>query len=1182
MKNIITYLLLLISTVSSVRPAFIPGLSQSNTGEAKPLKRIDKRLQALEKERGQLKTALADIRPLMHKTSGELDLLRRKRFQGKRQELLAKEISLISQEYQSLTEIETELQQMITNIDAHVKTIREYASDENFESLRIASKAYYDFDDIQAIAQKLVETKSALADAEKMKIALTDDSNKRKKSLVLLQEEYKNKKKQQQNFAQRFDEGSSAAQQARILDAEVRLADFKKNIADMKVAEVDRKLSFTDDLIALYTDQLVVLRKEYTRVQRSARVSAAYVKQMEEQLEAKRQQFVSKSDRLQDKMRVILAADVEIKHKIRDAQSKFDISASDSAALRTLTKELNSATDWNVFLLFLHLLSQEALLEVERDYLAAQMELEKAQFGKEELEVSIVQSWYKMTSDVAGFHTDDEVDQEIKMYRLLKTELEARLLALTATRDNAINNLQQLNGHLEKLKGVVKLLNRAQHAALKDNQQLYEYGTKVLYETEENIRHRLHWVAKLIEASSASMVTVQGTIKKVDGIIDELRNKSFWRRSDQSIRWHKLPTVAPDLERFVRDLRRGIAYLFSYERLSQGMALVGSLFSEPLKLILIIINAIIAILIFFLLRLYLPDVIGALHTVGQGYPLIRTLSFLLALVLQFLMNYFTGVYLWTVLFVVVNTGMIQDTVLIQLFYLFSLPYLLFLAYHFFIYAAQVNRQRNFQFMSEGYARLFFWLVPHLAYALITLSLFRQAFVLGGYRGSQVPIVLMAVMFTLCQIVLISLLRKDAILNTLRSDTPLWEWIHEHVIRYYYPLCAVVVGIIVVSNPYVGYGRQVLYIVSRLLFTLALIPLFSWAHNRMKRMAVDLFFYYTDTDAVKERFAAGRFLYGIFVISTLIVFVIAGIWFGARIWGTSLTLRDVASWLDYSLYTQFDEKGNDVSVRVSSLFNIFFFVVGGIAVAAFINRFVLRRALDPFLVEPGVQNTILTLVKYIIIITAVFMGLNMAHLEGLTTKLAILIAGVGFAAQEAVRDFFSYFILLVQRPIKIGDLIEVADMSRENNPLIGVVRHITPRTVMIRQRNSVTTIIPNSRVIMNPVINWSYSRSFIGFDDMLIAISYTADPTAVRALILSLMDKNPHILKSPAPVVRLHNFLEHGYQFLIRGYLASEKVMEQWDIASDFRFELVKQLKAAGIEIATPVRTVKMIQEVKER
>src|SRR6202012_3409216 len=133
-------------------------------------------------------------------------------------------------------------------------------------------------------------------------------------------------------------------------------------------------------------------------------------------------------------------------------------------------------------------------------------------------------------------------------------------------------------------------------------------------------------------------------------------------------------------------------------------------------------------------------------------------------------------------------------------------------------------------------------------------------------------------------------------------------------------------------------------------------------------------------------------------------------------------------------------------------------------------------------------------------------------------------------------------------------------GNRDNALVGVVRHITPRSIIIRQRNSVTVIIPNSRVVMQPVLNWSYSRSFLAFNDIFFTVPFSSDPHFVRQLMLQVLDSNKNLLKTPAPIVRLEDFNDNGYRFLVRGFLTSDKVLDQWDIASDVRLELVKQLR----------------------
>ncbi len=1157
-------------------------LQQTNkSDQVKPiLSRLEKKIQALQKEQATVKAEFKNTRPLLDRLFTEMELLKdniRKQY-GSRTNILKQRLTFKSQQYQFLADLEQVQQHIMSSFDAQLKMLQEYASDEDFTRLKVPFKAYYDFDDVVAIAQQMEDERSRLAEAEKNKIAILDDITKQKKSLALWQDEVKERKKQQEGFVARVKGARSQssalpAEQGELLDLEVHLAESKRELGELKVIDAERRLQALEDSIAMSKARAAVLKKEYRRVQRAARVSPAYVKQVEEQLETKRQQFVAKSDQSNDKLRVIVSLEHEVKQQLQQAQLKHSLSVNDLAELRVLAKEPKSVENWKMYSELLGLLAEEGLLAAEHEYLLAQVDLEKAQFSRDEIDVAIVKTWYKMTSEHIGFNADEELEQEIKTYLLNKAELDAQIVALTNARDASIGSLRQLNNVLDKIKPLLKHLQSQRTTLFSSQGSTYEMVARAMYDVEEKLRRKLNWIARLIETYSTTILAVQANAKKIENIIEELKSKSFWKRSDLSIRWNKVRAFIPDMFKFVRDLRRELFHYFSADRLTAVKGVLSDYKEEPLKFLLLFVNAIIALLVFYLLRLYIPDLRGTLQNAGQGYPWVRYLAQWFVLLFGFIQQYLVGIYLWSLVFVLFATHTISDTLTAQLFYLGSIPYLLFLLRRFFDFFAVVNRQQHF-FMTERYQEKFLFWVPPVLMASASLICFRQAFLLGGYQGSPVPTMLLALMFTLVQIALIGLLDREQILAMLRSETPLGEWIYEHVQRYYYILWCGVIAIIVMSNPYVGYGRQVLYIVSRILLTCALIPVFSLLHSRLKRASLDLFFYYNENDEMKERFASGRVTYGLFVVSSLVLLLIGGVYLGGRIWGTVLSLKDMASWLNYSFYSLLDESGHEVSVTIASLLQIVVYVVGGMAVAAFLNRFVIRRALDPFLVEAGVQNTILTLVRYMIVIVAVFMGLASAGLEGFTTKLAILIAGIGFAVQEAIRDFVAYFIILVQRPIKIGDLIELPDTT--GTTIIGFIRHITPRSIMIRQRNSVTVIVPNSRIIMQPVINWSYSRSFVAFDDIFITVPLSVDPAAVRKLILKVMDDNNNLLKTPAPVVRLHEFLDHGYRFLVRGYLTSDKLADQWDIASDFRIELIRQLRAQGIEIATPVRTVRML------
>jgi small-conductance mechanosensitive channel len=179
----------------------------------------------------------------------------------------------------------------------------------------------------------------------------------------------------------------------------------------------------------------------------------------------------------------------------------------------------------------------------------------------------------------------------------------------------------------------------------------------------------------------------------------------------------------------------------------------------------------------------------------------------------------------------------------------------------------------------------------------------------------------------------------------------------------------------------------------------------------------------------------------------------------------------------------------------------------------------------------------------------------------------LIVGIGWVLKDPMGDFIAYFIILVQRPVKIGDYVRIDEENR------GVVRKITPRCVVMRRHNSVMIAVPNSDIIAKPLQNWNYVRGFIAFDDMNLTVGYEHDPALVKELLLKVLDEHPLILKSPQPIVRLNEFGPYGYIFMVRGYMSSNYTLDQWDIASDVRLAIVKVLAQHTIRVAQSTHLV---------
>jgi len=294
---------------------------------------------------------------------------------------------------------------------------------------------------------------------------------------------------------------------------------------------------------------------------------------------------------------------------------------------------------------------------------------------------------------------------------------------------------------------------------------------------------------------------------------------------------------------------------------------------------------------------------------------------------------------------------------------------------------------------------------------------------------------------------------------------------------------------------------------------------------------------------------------------MLVFIMFAVIVVAKLWHWPEALAKINRWEDIRDWLHMPILMEGVSFF--SIMHIFSFILGGMFVAFIFDKFVLNRIFDVLLVEHGVQNAVSSLTRYGILIIAFILGIQAAGLGAqISYFIAALLLGVGWVIKDPAYDFISYFIILIQRPVKIGDYV------RFDEDIRGVVRRITPRSVILRRRNSATIIVPNSQVMSKSFSNWNYSRGFVAFDDIFLTVDYQEDPQRVKAICVEVLSSSPYILKSPSPIVRLYRFGACGFVFQIRGFLSSSYTLDMWEIASDIRLAIASALRKNNITIAS--------------
>ncbi len=181
----------------------------------------------------------------------------------------------------------------------------------------------------------------------------------------------------------------------------------------------------------------------------------------------------------------------------------------------------------------------------------------------------------------------------------------------------------------------------------------------------------------------------------------------------------------------------------------------------------------------------------------------------------------------------------------------------------------------------------------------------------------------------------------------------------------------------------------------------------------------------------------------------------------------------------------------------------------------------------------------------------------------------LAIGVGFGTQNLLKNMISGIMLLVERPLRVGDIVEVGNV-------VGTVTHINIRSSTVRTSDGIEVLVPNSTFIENNVTNWTYSTAQVR-RTVSVGVDYDADPERVAELLKAVATCHAMVSQNPAPQVLLSDFGNDALQFTLRYWIDYADDADASAIASDLRFRIVAVLGQAGIGIPYPQRVVHLKQ-----
>jgi len=234
------------------------------------------------------------------------------------------------------------------------------------------------------------------------------------------------------------------------------------------------------------------------------------------------------------------------------------------------------------------------------------------------------------------------------------------------------------------------------------------------------------------------------------------------------------------------------------------------------------------------------------------------------------------------------------------------------------------------------------------------------------------------------------------------------------------------------------------------------------------------------------------------------------------------------------------------------------------VTEWIRRFMVHRVLKRYQIDVGTKQSIGTMIKYLLILAGIFSILqtNGIDLSAFGILAGALGVGIGFGLQNITNNFISGLIILFEQPIKVGDRIEVGDVT-------GDVIKISARSTMIVTNDNITIIVPNSQFIDSQVINWSHNERKIRFN-FPVGVSYKEDPEKVRSILLEVAKANKGVLNQPEPDVLFEDYGDNSINFNLRVW-TTEYINRPKILKSQLYYEIFRRFGEVGIEIPFPQR-----------
>lgn len=253
-----------------------------------------------------------------------------------------------------------------------------------------------------------------------------------------------------------------------------------------------------------------------------------------------------------------------------------------------------------------------------------------------------------------------------------------------------------------------------------------------------------------------------------------------------------------------------------------------------------------------------------------------------------------------------------------------------------------------------------------------------------------------------------------------------------------------------------------------------------------------------------------------------------------------------------------------SVTIGSILLLLILFASVIIIERIVQKQLIRRFLSRTKLQPSLQFGLSRIIGYTLIAVGFYVAFQLVGVD--LSSLAIIAAslgvGIGFGLQNIINNLVSGIIILAERPISIGDRIEVAGVA-------GRVTKIQLRSTTVVTNDNITMIVPNADFISNTVTNWSHGDPKVRIR-VPVGVAYGSDLKLLQRLLLEAAAEHPKALRDPSPVVLFTEFGDSSLNFEL-GVWTEEMTATPIHFTSEMNFIIDQKLRENDIEIPFPQR-----------